>query len=100
MNIVEILQRDDIIGGGDKNQMRTTKLYLAAALIALGAGLQKIDKSDPRHMEFYLTFSGPFTVEKDWFDSQVKLWESRELNVNAQDYVDAIQKLKGEVHKS
>lgn len=79
--------------------MRTTKLYLAAALISLGAGLQKIDKSDPRHMEFYLTFSGPFTAEKDWFDSRVAFWDTRQLNVNAQDYVDAIQKLKSEVHK-
>jgi len=79
--------------------MKTTKLYLAAALISLGAGLQKIDKSDPRHMEFHLIFSAPFSAEQDWFDSRMKFWEDRQLTVNAQDFVDAIQKLKSEVHK-
>lgn len=80
--------------------MRTTKLYLAAALQALGAGILKIDKSDPRHMEFHLVNSSP-TVEDedDWFYAQVQKWENRTLVVNAQDFVDAIQHLKSEVHK-
>lgn len=79
--------------------MKTTKLYLAAALISLGAGKRNIDRSDPRHMEFDLYFSSPVSTEQGWFDSNVKRWENRELLVNAQDFVDAIQDLKAEVHK-
>lgn len=79
--------------------MKTTKLYLAAALISLGAGLKKVDRSDPRHMEFQLIFASPVQTEKEWFDAQVQAWERRELLVNAQDYVDAIQQLKAEVHR-
>lgn len=80
--------------------MKTSKLYLAAALLACGAGLKRVDRSDPRHMEFELFFSGMYAKEDDWFKSHVGLWEKRELLVNAQEFVDKIQELKGEVHKS
>ena len=79
--------------------MRTTKLYFAAALVSLGAGLKSVDRSDPRHMEFELTFASPAMNEKEWFDQNAKLWENRELLTNAQDFVDAIQQLKAEVHR-
>lgn len=79
--------------------MKTTKLYLAAALISLGAGLKKVDRSDPRHMEFELTFASPVTKEGDWFDSRVREWEDQTLLVNAQDFADAVQQLKAEVHR-
>ena len=79
--------------------MKTTKLDLAAALISHGAGLEKVDRSDPRHMEFHLIFSGPYAPEDEWFKARVALWEKRELLVNVRDYVDAQQKLKSEVHK-
>jgi len=80
--------------------MKTTKIYLASALVSLGAGIKNVDKSDPRHMEFHLTYSAPFTGEKDWFDAHVKEWENRTLIVNAQEFVDAIQNLKSEVHRT
>lgn len=79
--------------------MRTTKLYLAAALISLGSGLKDVDRSDPRHMTFELSFSSPVNNEQDWFSQNLGAWERRELLVNAQDFVDAIQTLKSEVHK-
>ena len=78
--------------------MKTTKLSLAAALISLGAELDYVDKKNPRHMEFHLTFSAPFMDENEWLDSMVRAWESREMMVNARDYEDALQKLKVEVH--
>lgn len=80
--------------------MKTTKLYLAAALRSLGAGIKEIDKSDPRHMEFHLIYSSPLADEDDWFYKQKQAWDNKTLTVNAQDFVDAIQELKSEVHKT
>jgi hypothetical protein len=80
-------------------KMRTTKLYLAAALMSLGAGLADVDKSDPRHMEFVLVYSSPVSTEEEWFESRKALWDKRELLVNGQEFVDAIQELKSEVHQ-
>ena len=68
-------------------------------MVSLGAGIDEVDRSDPRHMEFHLTFSSPVMDEKKWFDQNVQAWDRRELMVNAQDFVDAIQKLKAEVHR-
>lgn len=79
--------------------MVTTKLDLAAALISLGAGLDRVDKSNPNQQKFILIFSAPYADEDDWFNARVALWEKRELLVNARDYVDAQQMLKTEVHK-
>jgi len=79
--------------------MKTTKIYLASALISLGAGLGRIDKSDPRHMEFHLTYSSPIADEEEWFERQYRAWDNKTLQVNAQEFVDAIQLLKQEVHK-
>lgn len=80
--------------------MKTTKLYLAAVLKALGAGIVEINKSDPRHMEFHLSNASPVIEdEEEWFYQQVRAWENRTLEVNAQEFVDAIQYLKAEVHK-
>ncbi len=79
--------------------MKTTKLYLAASLISMGAGLRGVDKSDPRHMEFDLVYSSPLMGEDEWFRTKVWSWEQRLMQVNAQEFVDAIQQLKGEVHK-
>ena len=80
--------------------MKTTKLDLAAALISLGAGLGKIDKTDPRHMEFHLTYSAPFADEDDWFYNRKREWDGRTLQVNARTFSDTLQMLKSEVHKT
>lgn len=80
--------------------MRTTKLYLAAALMSMGAGLKQVDRSDPRHMVFELVYASPMIDdEEEWFKIKVNLWEKRELIINGQEFVDKIQELKGEVHK-
>lgn len=80
--------------------MDTTKLYLAAALISLGAGVLKIDKSNPRQMKFHLSNSSPIVEDEDeWFYKRTLEWENKSLTVNAQEFVDAIQYLKSEVHK-
>ena len=79
--------------------MKTSKMYLAAALLSLAAGLKTVHRDDPHRMEFELTFAGIHTAEDDWFKSRTDLWEKRELLVNAQDFVDQIQRLKAEVHK-
>lgn len=79
--------------------MRTTKLYLAASLISLGAGKVGIDRTDPKHMKFILSFSSPIADEDEWFARQTEAWENRTMTVNAQAFVDAIQDLKSEVHK-
>lgn len=79
--------------------MKTTKLDLASALMSLGANLEEVNRDDPKQMEFVLSFSGPFSAEKDWFDSRTIMWDRRELVVNVRDYVDAQQKLKSEVHR-
>ena len=84
-------------GNGDKT-VKTSKLYLASALISLGAGLRGVDKSDPRHMEFDLTYSSPLSMEDEWFRTKIWAWENRLMQVNAQEFVDAIQQLKGAVH--
>ncbi len=80
--------------------MRTSKLYLAAALMSCGAGLKNVNRDDPRHMEFELVYASPIVDnEDDWFAGKVSAWEKRELQVNGQEFVDAIQELKAEVHK-
>jgi len=83
--------------------MKTPKMYLAAALMSLGAGLdkQRTDRTDSRRIYFYLTFSSPVVDDEDeWFQKNIKSWEDRTLSVNAQAFVDAIQELKTEVHRT
>lgn len=79
--------------------MRTSKMYLAAALMSLGAKKIDIDKTDPKHMKFILSYSLPFSDEDEWFAEMEEKWNNRTLPVNAQDFVDAIQELKAEVHR-
>ena len=92
----------------------TTSIYFAAALLSLGAKLEKTDRTDPRHMEFY--FSSPMrpasmevsssgsinlpfkqvpTMDLDKLETE---WVNKSLNVNAFDYAEAIQRMKSIVH--
>lgn len=79
--------------------MKTSKMYLAAALMSLGARKTGIDKSDPKRMKFVLSYSLPFSDETEWFEKMEASWDNRSLTVNAQDFVDFIQELKVDVHK-
>jgi hypothetical protein len=80
--------------------MKTSKMYFAAALMSLGAKKTGVDRTDPRHQKFILSYSLPFADEDEWFAQQEEAWNNRTMQVNAQDFVDAIQTLKIEVHKS
>jgi len=79
--------------------METTDIYLAAALISLGAGLQDVNRSDFRNMRFVLSFSSPIADEREWFDTQTTAWRGRQLLVNARDFADALKELKSEIHR-
>lgn len=79
--------------------MKTSKMYLAAALMSLGAKKTGVDRTDPKHMKFILSYSLPFSDEDDWFAERENEWNARTMQVNAQMFVDSIQELKVEVHK-
>lgn len=73
------------------NTYKTTNLYLAAALLSLGAALDDIDYSDKRHQVFILSGRHDFqTIERAWYDSRV--------TGNLCHYRDALQKLKSKIH--
>ncbi len=88
----------------------TTDIYFAAALLALGAKLDKTDKSDPRHMEFH--FSAPLkavppaltgtpgTVTAPAIDleSLETQWVNKSLSINAFEFAEAIKRMKSVVH--
>lgn len=93
----------------------TTDLYLAASFLALGATLEKVDKSDPRHMVFELSKEDAYlhqntnTNDANWntlavplkfddLDSYETAYANGVLLVNAIQFKDAIQRLKSIVH--
>ncbi len=86
----------------------TTDIYLAAAFLALGAKLEKTDRTDPRHMEFH--FSSPVVVHLEnsvpLSDGTPKLdlnkletdWVNKSLVINAFEFAEAIKRMKSIVH--
>jgi hypothetical protein len=70
---------------------RTTNIYLAAALISLGAPLSDMDRQDKRHQVFIL--SG----ELD-FDEKETEWYENRLCGNLCKNRDALQQLKSKIH--
>lgn len=86
-----------------KNTLSTKDIYLAAALSALGARLESVDKSDPKHMEFVFVpkqeFQTGALADLGQNLEALKLeWTNRTLMVNAADYSEAIKRMKSEVH--
>lgn len=94
----------------------TTDIYFAAALLALGAKLDKTDKTDPRHMEFHFsspmrpappalsgasntTINLPFTqvpvMDLDGLETQ---WVNKSMSINAFEFAEAIKRMKSVVH--
>ncbi len=92
----------------------TTDIYFAAALLALGAKLDRTDKTDPRHMEFHfsspmrdappaLTGTGtvnlPFvkvpTMDLEALETQ---WVNKSMSINAFEFAEAIKRMKSVVH--
>jgi len=91
-------------------QYKTKDIYMAAILLALGAKLEKTDRTDPRHQEF--EFSTPETGIKETDDKQVKVqsgldfecietaYANADLMVNAVAFKEAIQRMKSLIHSS
>lgn len=93
----------------------TTDIYLAAAFLSLGAILEGIDRTDPRHMVFSFSDGSNSTmingqsvttivsgVTTDFSVYNLDVWErswaNRTLNVNASSYAEAIRRMKSLVH--
>lgn len=94
---------------------KTTDVYFASAILALGGKLEDTDKSDPRHMVFELslnlpkfqstvlqsavengslTYSAP-VMDLDYYENQ---WANGTLMINAISFKDAIQRMKSVIH--
>lgn len=85
--------------------MKTTDIYLASALSALGANLENVDKTDPRHMEFEFSprkaSTGALaTIDLPIMDLEFieRQWANKTLSVNAVEFADAIKRMKSVVH--
>lgn len=84
--------------------MKTKDIYLAAAMIALGAKHESTDKTDPRHMEFKFAAPTAFQtgelakIPAPSLEQIESEWLNGTLMVNAIAFKDAIQRLKGIVH--
>lgn len=86
--------------------MKITKdIYLAAALLALGAIYEGADRTDPKHMQFKFSprntqsdaIPSVAVQNLDFIESQ---WVNKSLVINAVDYADAIKRMKSIVHSA
>lgn len=75
-----------------EEQFSTKDIYLCSALIALGARYESADRTDPRHIVFYLSHSG---IDVDDIHTQ---WVNNELMVNAVSFKNALQQMKSVIH--
>jgi hypothetical protein len=92
-----------------KDKIETTDIYLSAALLALGAKLDNVDKADPRHMRFTIISNKP-KFESPVLDKAVqhlpildleyyeKEWINGSLLINAVHFKNAIQQMKSAIH--
>ena len=87
-----------------KNKLITSDIYLAAALLSLGARLDDVDKSDTRHMKFTLVSTAPpfesSHLQKACLDLEdpENAWANGSHMVNATNFKDAIQRMKSVIH--
>lgn len=85
---------------------KTKDLYLAAAFLSVGAELVNTDRSDPKHMEFEFSEFKKFSTDPNSSLPPVNLslekleldWTNKTLLVNAQEYADAVRRMKSLVH--
>lgn len=82
---------------------KTTDIYFSAALLALGAKLEDVDKTDPRHMEFTFVETESFNSKilsnaVGTLDSAETQWANKTLMVNAFDFAEGLKRLKSVVH--
>lgn len=96
--------------------LTTSDIYLAAALMSLGAKLGDVNRDDPRHMEFIMEMSpaefqskvlsnalsntntATAIVEPITLTDYEKRWMNGELMVNAVKFAEAIKRMKSVVH--
>lgn len=83
-------------------QKQTKDIYLAAALLSLGAIYEGADRSDPKHMQFKFSprkatigTAVAQTQDLDFIETQ---WVNKTLVVNAAEYAAAIKSMKSIVH--
>lgn len=72
----------------------TKNIYLAAIYIALGAEYSHANKDDIRHQKF---------IFKDWDVDANKIraeYINGTLMINAADFIEAIQRMKSEIHSN
>lgn len=86
---------------------RTTDVYFAATLLALGYRLEQVDRKDPRHMvfEFVGKKDGNLgalkeDITQENLDTLETQWANRTLMVNAFDQAEAIKRMKSVIHSS
>lgn len=90
---------------------KTSDIYFCSAMLALGANLIKVDRQDPRHMQFELDYQLKYetgelskvpviTSALPLLDlDKVELdWANGLLMVNATKYADALKQMKSVVH--
>ena len=90
----------------------TTDIYFTSAMLALGAKLENVDRSDPRHMVFTISkepipfrseplasavISGGATTNIN-LEHYEKEWANGVLMINAVQFKDAIQRMKSIIH--
>lgn len=88
--------------------MKTSDVYLSAALLALGYKLESVDRKDPRHMVFefvdVVDRSKWSNIQKAINTSNIndveREWANRNLMVNAFDFAEAIKRMKSLIHSS
>lgn len=89
--------------------MRTSDVYLSAALLALGYKLVATDRKDPRHMVFEFDVEpatdivdnlGSVKRDKEKHNLSVveTAWVNRTLSVNAFDFAESIKRMKSLIH--
>ena len=89
--------------------MITSDVYFAAALLSLGYVLEKVDRTEPRHMQFHFGVKqngdanlgdGLKTIRQAGFDDVKLQWTNKSLVVNAFEFADAIKRMKSTIHSS
>jgi len=85
---------------------RSTKdIYLSAAWMALGAKFEKVDRTDPRHQEFFFSsgkadFTDLLAGEEIDLNEIEKQWANEDLRINAVHFKNALQRMKALVHSA
>lgn len=101
-----------------KTKIITTDIYLASALLALGAKIESTDKTDLRHIKFSLVKESPdYTFKSEnlpelgdgiserklvpvGLDEYETQWANGTLMINAVAFKNAIQQMKSVIHSS